>query len=192
MLFQFYGNTNFVQVFRYLESFGLLDALVPFVLIFAVFFAVMQQVRVFGETKKEKKDNVETEVWNPNKKVNLVVSLAVSLMTVIPHVLGRYPPNADVVVIINSAAPEIALIMFAVLLVLVLTGFLSNKKQDANESFLVKKAPWIALILVLIVFWGAISPWVPGFAQFLADPAFFAIMIILLVFALVIWAVTKA
>ncbi len=102
MIFQYYGVGRFgpfSQALVYLEQMGLLDAIIPFILIFSIFYAVLEQVKILE-----------------NNKVNGVVAVSVALLTVVPHVLGMYPPHADVVTIINRALPEIALILIAIFL----------------------------------------------------------------------------
>jgi hypothetical protein len=176
MMFQFYGYGRFgpfSQALLFLEQLGLLDAILPFILIFAVFYGVLDQVKVFA-----------------NNRINAIIALSVSLLTVIPHILGYYPPSADVVVIMNRSLPEIALIALALVLVIVLTGLLTkNKFEDIN--LFKENAHWIAIALVGLTIYGAIAPptWVPGFLSIFTDPFFYTIMIILLVFGLVIWAV---
>lgn len=177
MLFQYYGYGRFgpfSEALLYLERMGLLDAIIPFILIFSIFYAVLDQVKILE-----------------NKRVNAVVALSVSLLTVVPHILGMYPPGADVVQIINRALPEIALIMIAIFLVMVLTGLIIGKKPDDADTTFKSVAKWAALILVAVVFWGAMTPqgYLPGFLNFFTDPYFYSIMIILLVFGLVIFLV---
>lgn len=175
-LFQYgYGRFGtFSQALVFLEQLGLLDALIPFALIFAVFYAILDQ----------------TEIFKAGRRINAVVALSVALLTVIPHVLGYYPPGADVVVILNRAAPEIALIAIALVLVLILTGLMSGT-SGSNLTLFKDYAQWIALALVALVVYGAIAPptWVPGFLALFTDPYLMSVLIILLVFGLVVWAV---
>ncbi|MBD3319422.1 hypothetical protein GF342_05960 [Candidatus Woesearchaeota archaeon] len=177
MIFQYYGYGRFgpfADALQFLENLGLLDALIPFALIFAIFYAVMDQIKVLK-----------------NRQANLVVSLSVALITVVPHALGLYPsPTADPVAIINRALPEIALIVLAVTVVMILTGLLAGKDWE-KFTYWQNSAKWIALVLVALVFFGAMAPpgQLPGFLNFLANPHFYSVMIIILVFGLVVWAV---
>jgi len=90
-----------------LEEMGLLDSLLPFILIFTIIFAVLQKTKIIGEGRKQ---------------FNTVIALIMSLMVVIPHVTGRYPPGQDIVLIINTALPQVSILIVAVLAALLLIG----------------------------------------------------------------------
>ncbi|MBI5073475.1 hypothetical protein HZA99_06685, partial [Candidatus Woesearchaeota archaeon] len=63
--------TNFVQLFRTMESYGLTDALLPFLLIFTILFAMLQKTKILGAGKKN---------------FNVMVSFIIAAMVVIPHI----------------------------------------------------------------------------------------------------------
>jgi len=184
-LFQFYGYGRFGpfgQALAYLEQFGLLDSIIPFALIFAILYAMILKTNIFSKTDGKL-----------NKKVTLVVALSITLVTVIPHVLGLYSsPYADPVVIINQSLPQIALILVAIVLVLIVTNALEAEGSDVANK--VKEwSGWIALVLIGLVFYGALTPpgRLPGFLNFFADPFFYTILIILAVFGGVVYLVTS-
>ncbi|GAG35226.1 unnamed protein product, partial [marine sediment metagenome] len=60
---------NLEEFIRVLESWGLTDVLLPFLLIFVVMFAILQKTRILGEDKK---------------RFNMVIALVIGLMVVIP------------------------------------------------------------------------------------------------------------
>ena len=64
-------NDSFPGFLTSLESYGLLDALLPFLLIFTVIFAIMQKTKFLGEGKKN---------------FNVVIALVIALIVVLPHV----------------------------------------------------------------------------------------------------------
>ena len=43
---------NYIDFFRLLESYGFTDALLPFLLIFTIVFAVLQKTNILGKDKK--------------------------------------------------------------------------------------------------------------------------------------------
>lgn len=183
VLFQFYGGyrggvwSNFLY---WLDYWGVRDVILPFILIFTVFYAVLQRINLFG-TKAE-----PTKAETTGKKYNIVISLVIALITVIPHATGTYPPEYDVVNIINNALPEVALLVIVVVLLLVLLGL-----GIGEAPFLKSIAGWVAVIaamLLVLIFVGAAIP-VP-FLQFI-DPSVQALIVILLVFGLIIWFVTR-
>ena len=109
---------NFADAIEALESWGLADVILPFILIFTLIFAILQKSKILGEDKKN---------------FNVVVSLVVALSVVIPHVLDTYPPGYDVVELINSILPQISLVAIAFLTVLLLAGLVGV--QIAGKSF---------------------------------------------------------
>ena len=63
-----YNLENFIES---IDSWGLSEVMLPFLLIFVLLFAMMQKTRILGDGKKN---------------MNMVVSLVISLMIIIPHV----------------------------------------------------------------------------------------------------------
>lgn len=165
-----YQLPNFLQT---LEQWGLVDVLLPFILVFAIVFAILQKVKVFGDEAKN---------------INVVVSLVLGLLFVVPHVTDSFPPNMDPVRIINEALPGISIVLIAVVMLLIMFGLFGWKQQDA-------KVPWVFFIfavLVVIYFFGAAADWWSGWASltdFFGEDAV-SLVIIILVFALIIWFIT--
>ena len=168
---------DFVQFVNQLESFGLTDALLPFLLIFTVIFAILQKVKIFGKDKKN---------------INVIISLIIGLLVVIPHVTQSYPPGQDVVEILNSAIPNVSIIIIAIVMVLILLGVFGSKLEIAGGSL----AGWVALLSFLTVgyIFGRSAGWftyLPNWLQWLDDPETQALVVVLLVFGILIWLVTK-
>ncbi len=175
MLFQFYGGyrgwggyfSNFVY---WLDYWGVRDIILPFVLIFTIFFAVLQRIHLFGQK---------------DKKYNVALSLAIALLVVIPHATGMYPAQADVVNIINDAIPEVALLVIVVVLLLMMLGL------GLGRAYGVAVTGWVALlaaVVLLLIFVSAITP-LPILSYI--DPSIQALIVILLIFGLIIWFVTR-
>jgi hypothetical protein len=125
---------------RTLEISGIADVVLPFLLIFTIIFAVLQRVRLFGEHEK---------------KINVVVALIISLLTVIPHVTGSYSGNYDPVRIINNLIPAAGVIAVVIILILFLFGMF-------GKEFVGGGAPgWIAVTIFLILgyIFGATVGW---------------------------------
>jgi len=96
---------------RTMDTWGLTDVLLPFLLIFTLVFAVLQKTKILGEDKKN---------------FNVVIALVMSLTVVIPHASGGYPLNYDPVNIINAFLPGISLVIVAVVMLFVLIGLCSS------------------------------------------------------------------
>lgn len=159
----------------YLDSFGITDLLVPFILIFTIVFAVLQKIEIFGKDK--------------SKKFNIIIALSIALLSVIPHATGRYQ-QFDIVNVINSSLPQVGLLIIGLVLLMVLVGLIGGKTD--HSSMILGFAGILAVILLLVVFWRAVNPYgTPAWFSFMDNPAFQAFLVIILVFGLIVWFVTK-
>jgi hypothetical protein len=170
------GAYNLEEFIRILDSWGLTDVMLPFLLIFVVIFALMAKTRILGEDKK---------------KYNLVVALVIGLLVVIPHVLNYYPPEADVVEIMNTALPQVSLIAVAVIMLLILVGLFGGEAKWMGSSL----SGWIAIvafIIILIIFGGAAGWWYDwGWFYDFFGVETVAIIVMVLVFAIIVWWITR-
>ncbi len=173
---------TYTDLVTVLESFELTDILLPFVLFFTIIYAVLQKSKILGEDKKN---------------FNVIVALVISLMMVIPHVVGRYPSQYDPINIINNALPSIAIVIVAIILFFVLIGLFGAKAPFGGSSFGGFVAI-IAFLFVLIVFLNAAGLLgsgriynVPIIGPFLADPATQSLVVTILVFGLIVWFITR-
>ncbi|MBW2997897.1 hypothetical protein KY321_00020, partial [Candidatus Woesearchaeota archaeon] len=73
------------------NSFSFTDIILPFILIFAIIYAITDKVLHISDRKKNFK---------------LILSLVLSLMTIIPHVTGAYG-RFDIINVINQSIPQI-------------------------------------------------------------------------------------
>ena len=163
--------------FRTLDRWGLTDVMLPFLLIFVIVFAILQKTKVLGETKKN---------------LNSIVAIVVALLVVVPHVTGRFPSNADPVLIINDALPQVSIVLVAVIFLLILIGVFGQ-----DSVFLGVTMPgWItlvSLVIIVLIFGGAAGWWQGDFGNTLEN--FFgtegvAVFIMLVTFGLIIAWVT--
>ncbi len=167
---------NLEEFIRILDSWGLTDVMLPFLLIFVVIFALMAKTRILGEDKK---------------KYNLVVALVIALLVVIPHVLNYYPPNGDIVEIMNQSLPQVSLIAVAVIMLLILIGLFGGEAKWMGSSL----SGWIAIvafIIVLIIFGGAAGWWEnwSWFYNFFGAESI-AVIVMILIFAIIVWWITR-
>lgn len=159
-----------------LESWGLTDVLIPFMLIFVIVFATLQKTRILGEDKK---------------RFNAIFSLSIALLVVIPHVLGTYPPDADIIDIMNKAIPNVSIIVVAIIMLLIIVGVLGGERNWTGGSL----SGWLAISAFIIIIWvfGAAAGWWIGWIWFNdffgADTI--AVVIMILVFAIIVWWITK-
>jgi len=164
--------------FRDLDRWGLTDVLLPFMLIFVVIYAILTKTRILGEDKKN---------------LNVVVAIVVGLLVVVPHVTGRFAANADPVLIINDALPQVSIVLVAVIFLLIMIGVFGQ-----DYIFLGVTMPgWISLlslITIVIIFGGSAGWWSGQVGNTLEN--FFgtegiAIFIMLVMFGLIIAFITS-
>ena len=161
-----------------LDRWGLTDVLLPFLLIFVIFFAVLQKTKILGEGKKN---------------LNVVVALVVGLLVVVPHVTNRFPPDADPVIIINESLPQVSLVLVAIVFLLILIGVFGQDMVMLGVTM----PGWITFISLGIIIWifgGAAGWWSSGFDQFLEEKfgaEAVAVIIMLLVFGVIIAWITS-
>jgi hypothetical protein len=169
MLFQIgtYGGSN---VFQYLYDWGLIDALLPFLLIFVLVFAVLQRVALFKNAQSQ-----------PDRRINGVLALIIGAMVVVPHIIGLYPETSDPIFIINSFLPHTAVLLIAILCVVLLLGMAGG---TIPNLLLWAIALFAVGLLVFVILMAMIPGYWPTF-DFLRDPAIQALLIILLVLGLV-------
>jgi hypothetical protein len=153
----------------------ILQVILPFILIFTVVFGVMQKAKIFGAEGK--------------KQFNVMIALVMALAVVIPHILGAYPADMDPVNILNSVMPQVSLVLVAILLALLLIGIFGGEVKWLGSSI----SGVIALICFGIV--GLIFANSMGYMQVrwfnqISDDVK-ALAIIILVFGLIVWFVTK-
>lgn len=162
---------NFIDLFRSLEQMGILDSLIPFILIFTIVFAALEKTQILGMGKRG---------------MNTLVALAIGLMVVIPHIIGRYPAGSDPVEIMNRAIPNVSLVMVAVVMVLILAGVFGFQFVGGGLTGGVLIFAGIAVIYFFgqaAGIWNDIIPHIDSETR--------SLIIALLVFGLIIWFITK-
>ena len=169
----------FREMLVYLDQIGVADVLLPFILIFTVVFAVLQKSNILGIKDKR------------NTRFNGMVSLVIGLAVVIPHVLDKYPPGADVVVIMNKALPNVGLVLIAILALLLIIGIFGHNIDIAGSSL----GGWIviaAIVGVIYIFVSA-AGWVgtPSWLSFIHNPETQVLVVVILVFAVIVWFITR-
>lgn len=170
------GAWQLQRVVETAESWGLTDVLLPFLLVFAIVFAVLQKSKIIGEGRKN---------------INVAVALVLALAVIIPHVTGTYPPKGDVVDIINRALPNVAIVIVAIVMLLIIIGVWGGEITWVNAPI----AGWIAVLsflVIIYIFGHAAGWWKPWPAwNWINNPSSLAIIVIILVFAIIIWFVTR-
>jgi hypothetical protein len=159
------------RVVYMLESYGFTDVLLPFFLIFTILFATLSYSKMFGD----------------KKQINIMISLIISLLVVIPHVTHSYPAQLDVVNIINQAIPQVMILVVAIVMFMVLVGMFGKKLAVGPLFGLIVV---LSLVVLFYIFGGA-AGWIQttGIDSWLTDDLKMLVVIII-VFGLVIALLT--
>tara|TARA_Y100000310_G_C20673561_1_gene811590 strand:- start:557 stop:1132 length:576 start_codon:yes stop_codon:yes gene_type:complete len=162
----------FENIGYYLQAYGILDFLLPFILVFTIVYAVMQKTKILGD----------------KKNFNVIIALVLGLLFVVPHITGAYPIGYDPVQVMNETLPSISLVAVAAIMLLLLMGIFGT---DFSKS----AAPFIAIIsigFVAFIFGSSLNLWTgPSevFGWWSAELT--ELLVIILVFALVVWFIVK-
>ena len=150
-----YNLENFVQI---LENWGLSEVMLPFLLVFVVFFGILEKANILGERAK---------------KYNLVIALVIALMVVVPHVTGLYPADKDPVEIFNEAIPSISIVIVAAMGALILIGTMGGKIAQ-NPMYATGGVVLTAVVIYVISVDFVVAPLILGIAVALMIVNFFS------------------
>lgn len=165
---------DFRSIFYQLEYLGLSDVILPFILIFVVVWSIVKKIKMFED-----------------KKVSVIIALVISLLTIIPHSLGRYPAGTDIVEIINTAIPQVGGVIVAVLMLFIMVGMWN---VEAEWDGYIRGI--IVILAIGTVFWifGRAAGWfvnTPRWLFWLDNPVNQSLIVILLIGGLIIWGITS-
>src|SRR3989338_2024102 len=165
-------SASFTNLAQYFQAYGVMDFLLPFILVFTIVFAVTAKLALFKE----------------QKQFRVVIALVLALMFVVPHITGTYPLGYDPVQVMNESLPSISLVSIAAIMVLLLMGIF-------GADFSAAAAPFIAIIslaFVAYIFGASLGLWRGPYDIFYwwsSDVT--ELIIVLLIFGLVVWFIVK-
>ncbi|MBW2968287.1 hypothetical protein KY362_07415 [Candidatus Woesearchaeota archaeon] len=163
---------NFETFIMDLAEMGVMDVVIPFVMIFALTYAILMQIRMFS------------------KGPNVGISIVMGATPVILHVMGEFPPCWDVVVIINNSMTSIGMILIALLMFFIILGLFGFQ-----VTWFSRFIGWIAIASFIIVGYIFLNSGGPGCDRFKIDILgwlpYAEWIIAGLFFAGVIWLVTR-
>ncbi len=156
-----------------LEGLGLLDVMLPFLLIFTIAFAVLQKSNILGDSKRP---------------YNKVIAFVLAMASIIPHVLHREP---DIVPIINNALPNVSVLMVASMMVLLLIGVFGKDVNVAGTPLagLVVLFSIISVAYTFLVAAGVLNN-PPAWMSWIIDEQTRGLLVSILVFGIIIWFIT--
>ncbi len=165
---------TFTDLIYQLRDYGVIDVLLPFVLVFTVMFAVLQKTKVLGDK---------------GKRYNVIVALVIGFAVVVPHVMS--PSQNDVVNIMNRAFPSVSLFVIAILAVFLLIGLWGAKPTWTKGPGGIVAI--ISIVIVALIFlYAAGYGWqnLPSWLNFLNDPGTIYLIVIILIFVIIIAYIT--
>lgn len=180
---------TFINMIQYLQAVGVADVLLPFLLIFTIAFAILQKTKVLGTDKDV-------------KRYNLIVALVMGMAVVIPHIVWGTADNVNIylsngaldpVKLINNSLPSVSVVIVAILMVMLLLGifgmeFTGTGKMNGVILFF-SFATVIYVFGTNAGFFG--NGRFPRWLWFLADPGTQSLLIVILVFGIIVWFITK-
>ena len=162
---------SFTNLARYFQQYGVMDFLLPFILVFTIIYAVTSRLSLFKE-----------------KNFRIVIALVLALVFVAPHITGSYPLGYDPVQVMNETLPSISLVSIAAVMVLLLLGIFGKGFSEAA-------APLIALVslgFVVFIFGSSLNLWRGPYDVFSWwSSEITELMVILLIFGVVVWLIVK-
>ena len=117
-----------------LEDIGFYDVALPFLLIFTLFFAILQKIKIFGEN---------------GKNFNMVIALVMAFLVV--------RTNA-VVEVMNNFLPQVSLLALVFVVILILIGILLGPSERGWSGLPLGLGVVITLVGVGIALYGSSSP----------------------------------
>jgi hypothetical protein len=177
---------DFANAIRLLESYGVMDFLLPFFLIFTLLYVLLMKVPLFQKGDEN----------TPDKKIVLVIATILSLLVVAPHITNSYPAGLDPINILNETLPSIALMVVAIVFLLILLGAMGKEGAQGLPKWIESGFGFMAVVFIVYVF-GTSLGWWSAPAQFNANlfgwwsDDLTTLLVVILVFGLIGWFITK-
>ena len=122
--------TNSIEL---LQDFGFFQVILPMILVFAVFYGILQQTKIFGDA-------------DSTQSLNAVIAFVAAFFVV---------TSTEVVRAINELIPHAAFLLIIVMLLLMLFAFFGIKTQDWMDK--TNWWVWIVVIILVVIFLGVLD-----------------------------------
>ncbi len=127
-------SVNLQEYTKMLEEIGFYDVALPFLLIFAITFAILQKARIFGKE---------------SRKVNIIIALVTAFLVI------RVQP---IVKIINMFLPKVSLYVVVVIALLMVLGIFGLHAEWRGFMLLIA-----VIVSVIAIIWALTTTAIPGF-----------------------------
>jgi len=190
MLFQYpLGGERLTGVFQSWNAWGFQDFFMPFLLFFALFFAVLQKIGLFKRSARDKDGKPIPDKLVPDGRLNGILAGGLSFLAIAAHFRGYYSSlPVDPVVAVSQILPSSVIVGVALLLAFVMIGLARAPSTVPNTAQLLLGLIGAGLVVIIAV--KAIYPAIlPSWIN--VDPNSQAVAIVVLVMGLIIWYITR-
>jgi len=129
------ANFDLYSLFYSLEDYGVFEFILPFLLVFAISFAILEKAKIFGEDEKGK----------PRTNINMILSLIIGLLIV---------TQFEIIQTINNFLPKVSLFLVVAVMFLVLVSLFGAKVEHGFSGIILG----IVTIIVLYILYWSLGP----------------------------------
>jgi hypothetical protein len=160
-------ESTFRGVIDLLGEIGLYDIILPFLLVFTIFFAILEKTKILGIEKIEGREYTK-------KNLNSMVAFVVSFLVI---------ASTQLVAIINEVMANVVLLLLLAICFLLLVGVFFKDKEFSLEDYpgWIKFFMFAMFIGIVVIFLNALNWLQFVFALFVYWPAEWASSIIFLI-----------
>ena len=161
-------NFSFADTIQSLKEVGVFEYVLPFLLVFSIFFAILEKTKILGENKTN---------------INVIVSSVIALLVLVQQ---------GIVATINLFLPRVSLIIIVILMGLLIIAMIAGKEFQGLQGSLFSVAVIIVIIAVLLAVFLPESNSVGGFSLSPSDRQFLISYVLPIgLFILAVFWVTK-
>ena len=162
---------DFNTLVYYFQTYGVIDFLLPFLLVFTIVYAVSSRI----------------DWLNENRNFRTVIAVVVGLLFVVPHIMGTYPLGYDPVQVLNESIPSISLVIIAAVMMLILLGLFGAEVRQKGHTLI----GIVSVAFVVYIFGASLRFWRGPYDIWgWWTPETTELIIILLIFGLIVRFIT--
>ncbi|MGM5483654.1 MAG: hypothetical protein ACQER9_01910 [Nanobdellota archaeon] len=124
------------DVLSFLDTIGLFDVLLPFLMIYVMIFAILERTLIFGKEEVVKSDGSKISV--PRKNLNAIFSFAVAFFAIM---------SSKVVGTIHRMIGPIMIIMLVLILFIIILSIFNNEEGKIHKF----DSKWISFFSVILI-----------------------------------------
>jgi hypothetical protein len=174
----------FANAITFLNTLGFLDVVLPFILVFAILFGILEKTKVLGIDKVDKEEYTK-------KSLNSLVAVCVAFFVV---------ASPQLVPIINQALAQVIILLLIVVFYMILIGVFYSNSEDVFLQGGWRRGFMVALLIgIVLIFINAIPMadgtsvlvWFYTFVTGNVDAGYMSAVVLLLGIALIVWYLSR-